>query len=66
MDKVTTTVGRVQDCGCIALPEELQAQTGLYPGATYELEMAEGGASILLRILEPGTRVAPSPGTRCS
>ena len=35
-------IGRVQKCGCIALPDDLQEQTGLYPGATFEIEVRGG------------------------
>jgi hypothetical protein len=38
----------VQECGCIALPEELQQKTGLYPGASFQFEVAEDGSSITL------------------
>jgi hypothetical protein len=59
-------IGKVQECGCIALPEALQQQTGLYPGATYQIEIAPQGAGLLLLPLE--TAEAPEeikPGTRC-
>ena len=56
--------GRVQDFGCIALPESLQQQTGLYPGATYTLEVSEAGA-LLPRMIEPAQQTDPSLGSRC-
>jgi hypothetical protein len=46
------TVYKVQDCGCIALPEDVQRQTGLFPGATFELEAAADGLSMKLSVIE--------------
>ncbi|MFY9855011.1 MAG: hypothetical protein WAK26_14145 [Terracidiphilus sp.] len=60
-------VGTVQECGCIALPEELQATTGLYPGATYEIEISPDGAGLLLLPLETARQPEEiRPGTRRS
>lgn len=42
------TAGIVQECGCIALPEELQLRTGLYPGAVFQFQVAEDGSSVTL------------------
>jgi hypothetical protein len=47
-------IGKVQDCGCISLSESLQEQTGLFPGATYEIEVTEEGGALFLRPLERG------------
>ena len=47
----------VQECGCIALPEELQKKTGLYPGASFQFEVAEDGSSITLNAIR---RTQPS------
>jgi len=58
-------VGRVQECGCIALPEELQELTGLYPGATYEIALAAEGGEIVLRPLETREPTGPKLGTHC-
>jgi bifunctional DNA-binding transcriptional regulator/antitoxin component of YhaV-PrlF toxin-antitoxin module len=58
-------VGRVQECGCIALPEELQELTGLYPGATYEIDLSPGGTELILRPLETRQPTDPKPGTQC-
>jgi hypothetical protein len=58
-------IGRVQECGCIALPEDVQKKAGLFPGATYEIEIAEDGASVLLRPLEPSQPGEPSIGASC-
>jgi hypothetical protein len=51
------TTFTVQECGCIALPEELQQKTGLYPGATFQFEVAEDGSSITLNAIQ---RTQPS------
>jgi len=58
-------VGRVQECGCIALPEELQELTGLYPGATYEIVLAAEGTEIVLRPVETRPKGTPEPGSQC-
>lgn len=57
--------GQVQSCGCIALPEELQAKTGLYPGATFIIESPEGSDDLLIRTLEARQPAQPVPGTMC-
>lgn len=47
---------KVQDCGCIALPEEIVAQTSLYPGSTLSIAVAADGKTIQLtplKIAEP-------------
>ena len=58
-------IGRVKECGCIALPEGVQEQTGLYPGATFDIEVTEEGMAILLRPLETRKPSEPNPGARC-
>jgi hypothetical protein len=58
-------VGKIQECGCIALPESLQEKTGLYPGATYQIEVTPEGTGILLLPLEVSTPADLNPGTRC-
>jgi hypothetical protein len=58
-------IGRVQECGCIALPEFLQELTGLYAGATYEIEATQDGAAILLRPLDTVQPSDPEPGVGC-
>jgi hypothetical protein len=57
--------GRVQDCGCIALVPEIQEQTGLYPGATFRIEITPD-KRVLLSPLEPRSISTPKPGTSCS
>ena len=57
--------GKVQECGCIALPEELQAKTGLYPGATYRIELAADGIGISLTPVETRKPADLKPGTQC-
>jgi hypothetical protein len=58
-------VGRVQECGCIALPESLQEQTGLYPGATYQIEVTPEGTGLLLLPMETRQPNDLNPATRC-
>jgi bifunctional DNA-binding transcriptional regulator/antitoxin component of YhaV-PrlF toxin-antitoxin module len=57
-------IGRVQKCGCIALPDSVQEQTGLHPGATYEIEVSQDGAAVLLRPIETAQPSEPEPGVR--
>jgi hypothetical protein len=57
--------GRVQDCGCIALPEDLQQMTGLNPGATFELKLAPDGSALLLIPVETKSRSTLYPGVQC-
>jgi len=56
--------GRVQDCGCIALPEELQQRTGLHPGATFQIELTLEG-NLLLTPLQLQPQSVIKPGVRC-
>jgi bifunctional DNA-binding transcriptional regulator/antitoxin component of YhaV-PrlF toxin-antitoxin module len=65
MNELGCMMGRVQECGCIALPEDIQKQSGLYPGATYEIEITEDGAVVLLRPLQPSLPREPSIGASC-
>jgi len=65
MTQQASIEGRVQECGCIALPQALQLQTGLYPGATYTLEIAESGTAILLRIVQPAQQAESNLGASC-
>jgi hypothetical protein len=58
-------IGLVEECGCIALPEAVQEQTGLYPGATYEIEVTPDGAALLLRPIETRQPTDPNPGAHC-
>ena len=44
------TVSRVQDCGCIALAAEVQEQTGLYPGATFRVELTSDKRVVLIPV----------------
>jgi len=62
---ISYMMGRVQECGCIALPEEVQKQAGLCPGATYEIEVTEDGAAVLLRPLKPSQPGEPRIGASC-
>jgi bifunctional DNA-binding transcriptional regulator/antitoxin component of YhaV-PrlF toxin-antitoxin module len=58
-------IGRVQECGCIALPEAVQERTGLYPGATFDIEVTQEGSVVLLRPLETRQPGEPNPGAHC-
>jgi bifunctional DNA-binding transcriptional regulator/antitoxin component of YhaV-PrlF toxin-antitoxin module len=58
-------ISRVRERGCIALPETLQEQTELYAGVTYEIEITEEGAAVLLRPLETRQPSDASPGASC-
>lgn len=42
------TMGQVQDCGCIALAPEVQEQTGLFPGATFRIELTADKRVVLI------------------
>jgi hypothetical protein len=44
------TIGRVQDCGCIALAPEVQEETGLYPGATFRVEVTPEKRVVLIPV----------------
>jgi len=59
------TTYTVQDCGCIALPEELQRRTGLYPGASFEFQTADDGSSVTLTSIQPTHPTGPAPGAVC-
>jgi hypothetical protein len=61
-----TTI-KVQECGCIALPEEIVAQTLLYPGSTLSIAIAADGKTIQITPLTTAPRPANSPeGTTCA
>jgi hypothetical protein len=60
------TTGTVQDCGCIALPEELQKETGLYLGALFQFVIAEDGSSVTLLSIQRGQIPEPVLGASCS
>ena len=55
------TTGRVQDCGCIALAPEVQDQTGLYPGATFRVEVTTEKHVVLIP-LETNSRAELKSG----
>jgi hypothetical protein len=59
------TTYKVQDCGCIALPEEVQQQTGLGPGAWFQLAVAEDGRSVTLTSISPPHSFEIPSGTTC-
>jgi hypothetical protein len=58
------TTGRVQDCGCIALAREVQDQTGLYPGATFRVEVTPE-KQVVLTPLETKSSVELKSATAC-
>lgn len=58
------TTGRVQDCGCVALAPEIQEQTGLYPGATFRLELTPDKRVVLIP-LETSSPADVKSGTIC-
>jgi hypothetical protein len=61
-----TTI-KVQDCGCIALPDEIVEQTSLYPGATLTIAIAPDGKTIQLTPLTTASRPAnPPQGATCA
>lgn len=62
--------GRVQECGCIAIPEELVARTGLGPGTAYELDLSADGKGIVIMPAVSGAagvaeRARLASGTSC-
>ena len=60
-----TTI-KVQECGCIALPEEIVEKISLYPGTTLNIALAPDGKSIQLTPLTTVPRPANFPeGTTC-
>lgn len=57
-------VGRVQECGCIALAPEVQEQTGLYPGATFRVELTSDKRVVLIP-METKSGGELKPHARC-
>jgi hypothetical protein len=55
---------QVQDCGCIALPEEIQQRTGLRPGATFDIEVLANG-NVTLHLVQPASTFRPVSGAAC-
>ncbi len=60
------TVVKVQDCGCIALPEEVVAATGLNPGATLSIELTPDKDAILIKPIERTESQPPATGVQCN
>jgi hypothetical protein len=58
------TIGRVQDCGCIALAPEVQEETGLYPGATFRVEVTPEKRVVLISV-EMKISIELVVGTTC-
>jgi hypothetical protein len=44
----------IQDCGCVAIPEEIAGSLGMIPGARVKLEVDEEPRSITLTALVGG------------
>jgi hypothetical protein len=60
-----TTI-KVQECGCIALSEEIVKKASLYPGATLNIALAPDGKSIQFTPLTTLLCPANLPeGTNC-
>ena len=59
------STGKVQDCGCIALTEELQVRSGLYPGAPFQIDFAADGTGILIHSVQQSEQEQPSLGAAC-
>jgi len=61
-----TTI-KVQDCGCIALPDEIVEQASLYPGSTLTIAIAPDGKTIQLTPLKTAPKLANLPeGATCA
>ncbi|MGC1296014.1 MAG: hypothetical protein WA869_13350 [Alloacidobacterium sp.] len=60
------TAIKVQDCGCIALPDEIVEQASLYPGSTLTIAVAPDGKTIELTPLTTTSRPEnPPQGANC-
>lgn len=59
-----TLIGRVQDCGCIALSPEIQEQTGLHPGTTFRFELTPERRVVLIP-LQTQSKSEVNPGATC-
>jgi hypothetical protein len=57
-------IGRVQNCGCIALPPEVQEQTRLFPSATFRIELTRDKRVVLIP-LETKSGTEQTPGAAC-
>jgi bifunctional DNA-binding transcriptional regulator/antitoxin component of YhaV-PrlF toxin-antitoxin module len=56
---------KVQDCGCITLPDHIVEQTGLYPGSILSLAVSQDGKTIQLIPLATALReFSPPSGTK--
>ncbi|HEY4357594.1 MAG TPA: hypothetical protein VGN16_17715 [Acidobacteriaceae bacterium] len=55
----------VQDCGCIALPEDVAASLGMTPGAELTLAVDPAKRSITLTALEVSGPVQTVPLAAC-
>jgi hypothetical protein len=55
----------VQECGCIALPEDIQEQTGLSAGATFRMEASADGATLMIHVVHRTALSEPPAGAAC-
>jgi hypothetical protein len=57
---------KVQECGCISLPDEVVASLSLYPGATLTVDLAADGKTAVIqsvtRVAKPDT---PAENAHC-
>jgi hypothetical protein len=49
---------KLQDCGCISLPDELLTRLGVRAGAVFELSYAEESRTMILKAVEGAVVVA--------
>ena len=57
---------KVQECGCIALPQEIVEKTSLYPGAILDIAMTPDGGSIqLVPLMKAPRPTGPQDGATC-
>ncbi len=57
---------KVQDCGCICIPEELAASLGIGPGTSLRLTSGSDYRTLVLRALSPPTAADyPAERTAC-
>jgi hypothetical protein len=55
----------VQEWGCTALPEDVQARAGLYSGATFHIEASDDGSRVTLVALDRRDAATASSGVSC-
>ena len=61
-----TTAHRVQECGCISIPEGMVERTGLRPGAAYRFSFHSEDTGLLIVAEDASGPVTPLlAGTTC-